>query len=789
MATSYPSPGSVLVVSSAESATSAGKTGTAPAPATKPPPGVGLGFSLERLIYFNGRFVKAEDLTLDQRNELLRTALSERAQGAGVSYGYHVTTGTKGADPGYVNDVATQIYKKMAGDPSAWAKLIEREVGTGDTKEIELTATQRAYLIKRLAGVLGDVCGGGGHTDATLTIGAGHAADGYGSDLYLPAAHTIKLQALIDAFQASPTSCTTPAPSITPQPITTGVPQTGAFLLCLYLDFKDQGKVPVYGVQCNATDTACSLGYHEEGVGVQLVFFDALAGEAISDRSDPIQWRGAGARTYFEAESAAHPSLLGQMTSSLPFSGGAAAPDSGTHVPIGVVYLDGGSFAGFDEWTAKRLREPAEMSYWLRALVNASRPAQLARVLQFQAQLTEALARWATGGGGGKGTLPPLWKLGFADAAELVLPGVGFLPLPNAGKQSGGKVKATDADLRASLDLYFQGVPYELVQASPGDIEAVFVGALESQELRLGKGSANFVMYTEAWAKLQSLDDKIAAAISAHGGATEEKMRSGGAKADEAVLAEISKLLAARAKLADALKNPPSTEGVPAVQVWYSPSDFPGWAMFTWPDLARGGTSRGTGVCVCTEARVLSRTQPFQTQTFRNGEYAGFPLQPLLGFRLWLDGQTPDLTLHYEGIDPQGNALKADKDGWVQLPPLGGMIGFRVWLTGAAMSDYEVRYTGRFLKINVDVPFVLDGPTAVDGAPCNLIAFFDTIDLGHFPWQSFIKGAFFVLESLRVSVVRKGCAAFAVGEKPGFIGGRSFVLPEEWGAAISAPNQ
>jgi hypothetical protein len=791
MATSYMSPGSSPIVSSAGSATTAGTSGTAPAALTKVPPGVGLGFSLERLIYFNGRFLKAEDLTLEQRNELLRTALSERAQGAGVSYGYHVTVGTKGGDPGYISDVATQVYKKMVGEPAAWTKLIEWKVGTDHTKGIELTADERGELIKRLAGAFGELCGGGGHTDAALTIGAGHAADGYGSDLYLTAAHTIKLQALIDAFQANPTSCTTPAPSITPQPITTGVPQTGAFLLCLYLDFKDQGQVPVYGVQCSATDTACSLGYHEEGVGVQLVFFDALAGKAISDRGDPIQWRGAGARKYFEAESAAHPSLLGQMTSTLPFSGGAAAPDSGTHVPIGVVYLDGGSFAGFDEWTAKRLREPAEMSYWLRALVNASRPAQLARVLQFQAQLTEALAGWATSGGGGKPALPSLWKLGFADAAELVLPGVGFLPLPNVGKNIGGKVHVIDAELRASLDLYFQGVPYELVQASPGDIEAVFVGALESEELRLGKGGASLVMYTEAWAYLQLLDEKIATAFRVRGGdgefiTVDSVMRDKLASDDNTTLAEISKLLAERAKLAEVLKSPPSTAGAPAVQVWYSPSDFPGWAMFTWPDLARGGTGCATEVCVCTDA-----SKGDQSQTFRNGEYAGFPLGYLHAFRLRLDGQNRGLDLHYEGVDPDGKPVKADSTGWVRSPGKEPppMTGFRVSLKGAASSDYEVRYTARFLGFGIGMRPELsalaafDGPTAVDGDLCSLA---DQAALGGTQGNRFM----FALQSLRVSVVRKGCTASLVGGRIGFVGEMSptwFRLPVEGADTTGQP--
>jgi hypothetical protein len=304
------------------------------------------------------------------------------------------------------------------------------------------------------------------------------------------------------------------------------------------------------------------------------------------------------------------------------------------------------------------------------------------------------------------------------------------------------------------------------VQASPGDIEAVFVGALESEELRLGKGSANLVMYTEAWAELQEVDDRITA-LQAHAydGAVTD--------ADKMTRADISKLLAARARLADALRNPPSTAGTPAVQVWYSPDDFPGWAMFTWPDLARGGAGCATEVCLCTDARTLR-----QTQTFRGGEYAGFPLQPLLGFRLRLDGQNPGLTISYEGLDTAGKELPADASGWVSAPD--GMMGFQVRLTGAASSDHEVRYTGRFLRIGGDAPFILDGPSAVDGDPCNLTDYLGKIDLGHFPWPQFVKGARFVLQGIQVSVVRKACTASLPG-------GTIRLVGEAWSDWVRAP--
>lgn len=703
------------------------------------PPGVGLGFSIDRLIYFNGRFLKAEDLRLEQEGALLRAALAERAQGAGVSYGYHVTVGKKPVDPDYVKDVAAQLYEKMQKDREGWGEIIKKAFVVEDK-----LGTKRDEYIKRLAGTLGDLCGGGGGatTDGALTIGPGHAADGYGHDLYLPAAKQVKLQALFKAFQASPTRCAKPGPSITPEPIVSGLPSTGAFLLCVYLDFKDDGQVPVYGVQCDAKDTACSLGYHKEGVGVQLVFFDALGTKSIADRSDPIQWRGAGARRYFEAEGAARPSQLSSMTRSMPFSGGADAPDTGTHVPIGVVYLDGGSFVGFDEWTAKRLREPAETSYWLRSLVHASRPARLARVLQFQAQLTEALAA------SNKAQLSSLWQLGFAEGAQLVLPGVGFLPVEARERRLYGNTGIGEKELRGALDVYFAGVPYRLQAATSGAIEAAFVGALESGELRLRRSKWSYFSYEKdlaaqleeqllATQKAALVYDAKAEAAASYGDA--EKMR---------ILAQQG---AERTEELERLRV--ATTNAPAVLVWYTPDDFPGWVMFTWPDLAAGARP---GVCLCTDASPGK----YITQTFRDGEWAGFPLLPLAAFRLRLDAMNPGLTLRYEGVDDKGATVAPDSEGWVgSLVPSTGRLksltGLRVWLTGPASDEYDVRYTGRFI-LGQYGGLAIDGPTAENGALCSVQDYIKNV-LGKFTAVG-DKLEAALLQAIQVRVVPKGCA-------------------------------
>jgi hypothetical protein len=91
--------------------------------------GVSLGSAIERLLYFNGRFLKAEDLKLEQTGYLTRIALSERAQGAGVSYGFHVTTATSAAPDNFVKSVADAVFAKMQANPKEWIAFLDAEQG------------------------------------------------------------------------------------------------------------------------------------------------------------------------------------------------------------------------------------------------------------------------------------------------------------------------------------------------------------------------------------------------------------------------------------------------------------------------------------------------------------------------------------------------------------------------------------------------------------------------------------------------------------------------------------
>jgi hypothetical protein len=660
--------------------TGAGTNGTA----AKPPPGVAVASALERLIYFNGRFLKAEDLKLEQKGYLKRIALSERSQGAGVSYGFHVTHAQKPATSSFVKQVASEVFNKMKQNRTEWEQFLD------DADEGTPPLGDEA-LVDRLAAALDALCGAdpGNADEITFNIAPGHAADGYGHDLLLANPQQVKLSTLIDAFEAAPTSTDKPGPAVTPTTMTSAPPLTGAFLLTIYLDFKDHGNVPIYGAQCtDAKMQACSLGFRSDGVGAQLVFFDALDGAVAA--ADWWTWRGMGARAYFDKETEVRNTLLPQMESVLPFSNAASAPETGTHVPIGVVYLQNGNFVTFDPWTAKRLRSPGELTFWLRALLYPAQVSQLARVVQFESQLTDALAAGVAGGSRN------LWNLGFADGAELVLPGVGFLPID---VEAGGAGDVTAAQLTPALNTFFDGVPYRSIQATPGEMNAIFVGALESVELRLTRTT------TPAPAPTAECDELVTGIRTAVDAAL------AGTVPPDTAIGNIDTLIDAYD--AEPEPPPPAPTGPPQVFVWWTPSPYPGYVMFTWPAPLPSTTQARPRVCT----HGVLGTGPREARTTfevvgHDGDWttsvaSGFgQFYTMDGFRLELEQPFGDLGITFDGVNVDGTALPKDAEGNVVFDE--SLSGIRIGLTGAAAADYDVLYR---LRLRVNDLFYFDTHT------------------------------------------------------------------------------
>lgn len=740
--------GDATTMSSSNNGTSNGTTATVA--------GVSLGSAIERLLYFNGRFLKAEDLKLEQTGYLTRIALSERAQGAGVSYGFHVTTATSAAPDSFVKSVADAVFAKMQANPKEWVAFLDAEQGKPSpdqpppvdappdkpppaTPPPDKPPPDNTALMQRLAGALDTLCGAGPGNASGLvfTIAPGHAADGTGRDLLLGNPHQVKLSKLIDAFTTAPTFTDAPGPVVTPKPLTSAPPLTGAFLLTIRVDDHDHGNVPVYGAQCtDAKTAACSLGYRSNGLAAQLVFFDAL--ESVS-AAEWWNWRGMGARAYFEKETATRPSLLPNMLSTLPFSAAAQAPETGTHVPIGMVYLQNGNFVTFDPWTSKRLRSPGELTYWLRSLLYPPQVSQLARVLQFQSQLTDALS------GGVGGSTTNLWTLGFADGAELVLPGVGFLPVQ--ATDGGDYISAMSAaTLTPILEAYFDGVPYQIMEASEGEMNALFVGALESGELRLtrtapsGGGGGTDDGCKEVIAEINSAVKGYYAAPPSEGTAG-------------AVIKEVTGLVE---KFTGGTGKPPAgaPSGPAQVFVWFTPNPFPGYVMFTWPAPLPKATATPTAPTalprVCTQARLVpvgwapttgAKALPYPPFEVlgHDGEWATHFTSGmgsffyLAGFRLELEHPSPALMLNYAFVmqkfvftETSAGAVTVtvtvdvtatpDDKGWLTFPkkdPNDARIpGLKIWLTGEESKNYSVIYR---IRLRLGDYFYIDTPTVQNG--------------------------------------------------------------------------
>ena len=721
---------------SSTSATSSGTTAAS---------GVSLGSTLDSLLYFNGRFLKAEDLKLEQAGYLTRIALSERAQGAGVSYGFHVTTATSVAPSQFVDSVAEAVVGRMKASPREWVEFLNKPdpantppsetVSEGHAdEETERTAVLNpdlarrlstnldTALVHRLAGALHTLCGAdpGNASGVVFTIGPGHAADGFGHDLLLDSPNQVKLSKLIEAFTTAPTAADAPGPVVTPRPMTSAPPLTGAFLLTIRAHDRDHGNVPVYGVQCTDAKTAvCSLGYRSCGVSAQLVFFDALGGAA--QPSEWWQWRGQGARAYFDKEVASRSSRLPDMLAALPFSSAAQAPETGTHVPIGMVYLYNGSFMTFDPWTAKRLRSPGELTYWLRTLRYPPQVSRLARVLQFQSQLTDALS------GGVAGGAKSLWKLGFSEGAELVLPGVGFLSVPPLRTKDGASTMTADA-LATTLDAYFDGVPYQIVEASEGEMNALFVGVLESGALRLKRKVLRIGI---DYKPLDDLSDRLISTLPSDATADEKAtLRKYLKPIDWPSLLTTRDLIgpAVTAELAATSMRaaPPVSSAPPApaqVFVWFTPDPFPGHVMFTWP------APQPTAVAAApprayTHVRLANVGAPENTFVVvgHDGEWATYCTSVLGRFfdlralRVELERPFSGLELHCELVLMRDEVeVKIDpKDGWFELPTEQGApqhIAVRIWLSGAESNSYSVLYR---VRLRVGDSFYIDSPTFQD---------------------------------------------------------------------------
>jgi hypothetical protein len=338
---------------------------------------------LRRLNFFDGKFLRAEDLEAEQDYLRLLVQLSNRAGGGGIVNGFDTT-----------------------------------------------------------------LAGGG----ASVTVGEGLAVDPRGRVLLLPGTRTMRLDDLI----AASAKVDRPAPGgsgpaafgdcvVTSAPgATTSAPTGDLYLLTVGSVEALCGEEDVFGRLCeDACVRSKDRRWRMEGVvfrALPLQLRTPLRTTTAVPPSDG-QLRSRVASAWFEDERLRVASLVrGESLRAAAAWGLGARAETGDVVPLAVFSRGGGVTRFLDAWTVRRERmEAPPRRYWSSRLAMRPWDVFLAQVLQFQAQLREALS-----GGEARGLL---------EAGILELPAAGYLPVdPTAQAAVNQQVRAL---VGAGLDLRF----------------------------------------------------------------------------------------------------------------------------------------------------------------------------------------------------------------------------------------------------------------------------------------------------------------------------------------------
>lgn len=292
---------------------------------------------LRRLHYFDGKFLRAPDLLLEQQALLNQVRIANRAGGAGVVHGYDCLQ--SGGE--------LSIGAGMAIDNAGRALMLHEDIRVGIAELIEKS---RAALAAELRVATVEKTDTGGFDDCVLHTEEPPLGVAESSDLYLITLHH-------------------------------------AEAYC--------GEEDVYGKLCSeACTTSTERSYIIEGIEVRAAPLELTVplkqSQAVALGEAHLRSRVASA--YFEQERrqvAAQISASG-LTSSLWCLGAAAATGNG--VPIAVLGRRGGTTLFLDAWTARRERmEAPPRHYWAYRMMMRPWKVFLAQVLQFQCQLRACL--------------------------------------------------------------------------------------------------------------------------------------------------------------------------------------------------------------------------------------------------------------------------------------------------------------------------------------------------------------------------------------------------------------
>jgi len=328
---------------------------------------------LTGLNYYDGRFLRADDLNLERQGQRAYAEFSNQAGGAGVVYGFDLTRqGTR-----------LSLRAGLAIDPGG--RLLYLPEGA----DAEIPALIKASQAP------------GGAT----AQGAATSPAGFGP-------------------------CDQPAAGAC-APLAGG---SELYVVCISQVQQLCGQGEVLGRICDdACVTATDRPYLIDGVALSLRPLKlqhplpTLAGLTRPE----VHLRSQVASAFFADEWNQGGSLLSASGLRAPvWCAGATSASAGDCVPVGVLAWDGSAVTFLDEWIARRERiEPPPRGYWAGRTELRPWPVFLAQVLQFQCQLADLGVTLP-----GPAAPPAAWTQILLNAGFVTVPAAGYLAVdPGSG--------------------------------------------------------------------------------------------------------------------------------------------------------------------------------------------------------------------------------------------------------------------------------------------------------------------------------------------------------------------
>ncbi|AUB82198.1 hypothetical protein [Candidatus Thiodictyon syntrophicum] len=296
---------------------------------------------LTRLNYFDGKFLRAQDLESEQRYLRQLTALGNQAGGAGVVHGLELRL---------IGGDQLQVLPGLAIDPAGRVLLLPQDYALSVSALIE----------------------------ASRGLAATGAATAAGSAAFNPCAKTAVGTATV-------------------------VPERSWYLITIGFAEALCGEEDVYGALCEqACVTTTDRPYKVEGVVLRarpLTLSTPLpTAAALALTGVHLRSRLASAWFADEALGLGEPISADRLRAAL-WCGGAVGSGAG-EVPLGILVREGTVSRFVDQWTARRERmETPPKRYWQWQLAMRPWAVFMAQILQFQCQLRDSVSGIPAGGG------------------------------------------------------------------------------------------------------------------------------------------------------------------------------------------------------------------------------------------------------------------------------------------------------------------------------------------------------------------------------------------------------